>query len=53
MYVVQSDDRCVKESFEAIFYDNNRLIEDSLIGGDILKFMCTYLVTVNNVLNST
>lgn len=46
MYVAQSDDRSVKESFEAIFDDNNRLIEDRLIGGDILKFMCTYLLTV-------
>jgi len=53
MYVVQSDGHSVKESLEAIFYENNRPIDDSLTVGDILKFMCTYLLAVNNVLNLT
>lgn len=30
MYVVQSDGHSVKESLEAIFYENNRPIDDSL-----------------------
>ncbi len=51
MYVVQSDGHSVKRSLEAIFYENNRPpIDCSLTVRDILKFMCAYLIAVNNVL---